>query len=207
MVVQVHPKDHQLNSPTSGLIEPAGIEPSVGTSRPLSDNLPVTRNEDQLFQGQSNEDQLFQGQTYHRDLKNQDWPLKYTTVDTSDREPVTELKPETDDGERKPETDDGEKKQKVDGERKQKVDGRKLDLEGRFSLHTQSRVTMIDRHNIHRVFGHKIWFVTDVCGIICASFTYWLLLFAQYTVLTCILLPEESLLYKGMYLHFWLVTD
>ena len=176
MVVQVHPKDHQLNCPTSGLTEPIGIElSSVDTSRPRSDNLPVT----------TNEDQSYQDQTYHRDLNDQDWPLKYTTVDTTDQQPLTEFKSETDHRKTKP-----------------KVDGRKLALEGRFPLDKHNQLTMIDRHNIHRVFGLKIWFVTDVCGIICASFTYWLLLFAQYVVLTCILLPEESLLYKGMYPQF-----
>lgn len=53
---------------------------------------------------------------------------------------------------------------------------------------------MIDQHN--RCLGGKIWFVKDVCGIICAIFTWFLILFAQYVVITCILLPEENLFYK-----------
>jgi len=38
--------------------------------------------------------------------------------------------------------------------------------------------------------------VKDVCGIICAAFTWFLILFAQYVVLTCILIPEENAFYK-----------
>ncbi|XP_074605658.1 palmitoyltransferase ZDHHC3-A [Brevipalpus obovatus] len=48
---------------------------------------------------------------------------------------------------------------------------------------------MIDKHN-------RLWFVQDICGIICAIFTYFLILFAQYVVMMCILLPEENSLYK-----------
>lgn len=33
-------------------------------------------------------------------------------------------------------------------------------------------------------------------GIICALFTYALLLFAQYVVITVIIIPEENLIYK-----------
>lgn len=46
--------------------------------------------------------------------------------------------------------------------------------------------------------GGHIWFVKDVCGIICAIFTWMLLLFSQYVVLTCILIPEENVLYKSV---------
>lgn len=59
-------------------------------------------------------------------------------------------------------------------------------------------ITEMDSHNVHHCFGCKIWLVKDVCGIICASFTYWLMAFAQYVVLTCILLPEEDILYKSI---------
>lgn len=52
---------------------------------------------------------------------------------------------------------------------------------------------MIDKHN--RCLG-GLWFVQDICGIICAIFTYFLILFAQYVVMMCILLPEENSLYK-----------
>ncbi|KAI1285517.1 Palmitoyltransferase ZDHHC3 [Halotydeus destructor] len=51
-----------------------------------------------------------------------------------------------------------------------------------------------DQHN--RCFNGKVWFVKDVCGIICAMFTYALILFAQYVVLVHILIPEENALYK-----------
>lgn len=42
---------------------------------------------------------------------------------------------------------------------------------------------IMDSHNTHRCFGMKIWLVKDVCGIICAVFTYWLMIFAQYVIL------------------------
>ena len=61
----------------------------------------------------------------------------------------------------------------------------------------------MDSHNVHHCFGCKIWLVKDVCGIICASFTYWLMAFAQYVVLTCILLPEEDIFYKSINLFFF----
>ncbi|RWS10092.1 Palmitoyltransferase ZDHHC3-like protein [Dinothrombium tinctorium] len=52
---------------------------------------------------------------------------------------------------------------------------------------------MIDKHN--RCPG-GVWCVNDVCGIICAIFTWLLIAFAYYVVLTCILIPEENLVYK-----------
>ena len=114
---------------------------------------------------------------YQRDLSNEDWPLKYTKRDTIDQEPFQAIKTEL--------TDQKSESKTAIYNQQQRVTIDKLNS------------AMIDRHNIHRVFGHKIWFVADVCGIICASFTYWLLLFAQYVVLTCILLPEQSYFYKG----------
>lgn len=41
-----------------------------------------------------------------------------------------------------------------------------------------------------------IWLVKDVLGIICAIFTWSLIIFAEYVVMTCILLPEEDTIYK-----------
>ncbi|RWS25546.1 Palmitoyltransferase ZDHHC3-like protein [Leptotrombidium deliense] len=52
---------------------------------------------------------------------------------------------------------------------------------------------MKDSHN--RCPG-GVWCVNDVCGIICALFTWFLIAFAYYVVLSCILIPEESLFYK-----------
>ena len=116
-----------------------------------------------------------QKRVYKRDSTKEDWPLKFTTPDASGR-------------------DTGDKNN-AEFNREQ-LGAANHRQEHNLTIE-KVNPTMIDRHNIHRVFGHKIWFVTDVCGIICASFTYWLLLFAQYVVLTCILLPEESFLYKG----------
>lgn len=48
---------------------------------------------------------------------------------------------------------------------------------------SESEMRMIDSHNTHRCFGLRIWLVKDVCGIICAIFTYWLMTFAQYVIL------------------------
>lgn len=53
---------------------------------------------------------------------------------------------------------------------------------------------MIDNHN--RCLGGRIWFVKDVCGIICALFTWFLIIFAQYVVITVILIPDDNLFYK-----------
>ncbi|CAG2181957.1 unnamed protein product, partial [Oppiella nova] len=53
---------------------------------------------------------------------------------------------------------------------------------------------MRDLHN--RCFGGRYWFVRDVCGIICALFTYGLLLFAEYVVIEVIIIPEQNLIYK-----------
>ena len=53
---------------------------------------------------------------------------------------------------------------------------------------------MIDNHN--RCMGGRIWFVKDVCGIICALFTWSLIIFAQYVVITVILIPDDNLFYK-----------
>lgn len=39
-------------------------------------------------------------------------------------------------------------------------------------------------------------FVNDICGILCAFFSWLLILFAQYSVITCIILPEQDTLYK-----------
>lgn len=52
---------------------------------------------------------------------------------------------------------------------------------------------MVDRHN--QCFD-GIWLVKDILGIICAIFTWSLIIFAEYVVMTCILLPEEDTVYK-----------
>ncbi|XP_015789521.1 palmitoyltransferase ZDHHC3 [Tetranychus urticae] len=52
---------------------------------------------------------------------------------------------------------------------------------------------MIDKHN--RCLG-GLWLVRDVCGIICAIFTWLLILFGEYVVMRYILLPEEDSFYK-----------
>lgn len=68
-------------------------------------------------------------------------------------------------------------------------------------------VKMMDTHNTHRIWGMKIWLVKDICGIVCACFSYWLMIFGQYVILTCILLPEEDLVYKiGNLVVFELLT-
>ena len=52
---------------------------------------------------------------------------------------------------------------------------------------------MIDNHN--RCVGGT-WFVKDVCGIICAIITWILILFGEYVILACILIPETNVPYK-----------
>lgn len=52
---------------------------------------------------------------------------------------------------------------------------------------------MNDKHN--RCCG-DLWLVHDICGILCAVFTYLFLLFGEYVVTFRILLPEENTLYK-----------
>lgn len=42
----------------------------------------------------------------------------------------------------------------------------------------------------------QIWFVHDVCGMVCCVFTWVLIAYAQYSVVTCIILPERDTLYK-----------
>jgi len=39
-------------------------------------------------------------------------------------------------------------------------------------------------------------FVNDICGILCVILSWCLILFAQYSVVTCIILPEQDTLYK-----------
>ncbi|KAI2797610.1 hypothetical protein RDWZM_007182 [Blomia tropicalis] len=53
---------------------------------------------------------------------------------------------------------------------------------------------MKDVHN--RCWNGKLWFVRDVCGMICALFTYILITFAQYVILTVIIIPEPNVAYK-----------
>ena len=38
--------------------------------------------------------------------------------------------------------------------------------------------------------------VNDICGILCVVLSWILILFAQYSVITCIILPEQDTLYK-----------
>ncbi|KAI7697973.1 Palmitoyltransferase ZDHHC3 [Sarcoptes scabiei] len=38
----------------------------------------------------------------------------------------------------------------------------------------------------------KTWFVRDVCGIMCAIFSYILMIFAQYVLITILFIPEEN---------------
>lgn len=40
--------------------------------------------------------------------------------------------------------------------------------------------------------GGRAWFIRDVCGIICASMTWFLILYAEFVVMTIILLPNPS---------------
>ena len=51
------------------------------------------------------------------------------------------------------------------------------------SFQSEDGLRDMDSHNTHRCCGLRIWLVKDVCGIICAAFTYWLMIFAQYVVL------------------------
>ena len=41
-----------------------------------------------------------------------------------------------------------------------------------------------------------IWFVQDFCGIICVFFSWILIIYAQYSVVTCIILPQQDFVYK-----------
>lgn len=43
---------------------------------------------------------------------------------------------------------------------------------------------------------NHIWFVHDVCGIICCVFSWILIAYAQYSVVTCLILPEPDAVYK-----------
>ncbi|XKL66173.1 hypothetical protein PGB90_009593 [Kerria lacca] len=44
--------------------------------------------------------------------------------------------------------------------------------------------------------GGSVWFVKDICGIICACLTWLLMLYAEFVVLFVILLPNSRLFYR-----------
>ena len=45
--------------------------------------------------------------------------------------------------------------------------------------------------NVNR-FPRQLWFVKDICGIICAVFTWLLVLYAEFVVMYVMLLPSQS---------------
>jgi hypothetical protein len=45
-----------------------------------------------------------------------------------------------------------------------------------------------------------MWFVQDICGIICAVFTWLLILYAQYVFVTCVLWPQPNTFERLMHL-------
>lgn len=65
----------------------------------------------------------------------------------------------------------------------------------------QQQSTMLLSSNTHgpasrASISSRIWFVKDVCGLICAIFTWLLILYAQYVVLVVILIPDDMGPYK-----------
>lgn len=51
-----------------------------------------------------------------------------------------------------------------------------------------------DMHN--RCFGGRAWCVKDICGIVCAVFTWLLIIFAEFVVMRVILLPSPYPVYS-----------
>ncbi|KAH9515480.1 Palmitoyltransferase zdhhc3 [Bulinus truncatus] len=66
-------------------------------------------------------------------------------------------------------------------------------------------VVFLDFSKFFRLFGYynpslrHVWFVKDVCGIICAVFTWFLILYAEYVVMFVMLIHESSNIYS--FLH------
>lgn len=50
----------------------------------------------------------------------------------------------------------------------------------------------------NRCFWGRLWFVQDICGIICAVLTWILVLYAEYVVVFVILLPSPHLYYSAV---------
>merc|ERR1719436_1748416 len=56
----------------------------------------------------------------------------------------------------------------------------------------RSRIS-VDKHN--RCCKGKFWCITDVCGIVCAIFTWLLMFYAEFVVMGVILMPYFGSLY------------
>lgn len=54
----------------------------------------------------------------------------------------------------------------------------------------------IDLHN--RCCGGLIWCIRDICGIICAVLTWLLILYAEFVVMTVILIPSPYPIYSAI---------
>ncbi|KAG5674599.1 hypothetical protein PVAND_004553 [Polypedilum vanderplanki] len=52
----------------------------------------------------------------------------------------------------------------------------------------------IDTHN--RIFGGRLWCIQDICGIICAGLTWFLIAYAEFVVMNVMLLPSPYPVYK-----------
>ena len=52
------------------------------------------------------------------------------------------------------------------------------------------------RLGIRWTLCQRMWFVKDVCGVICALFTWGLLLYAEYVVTLVVLLPSPDILHS-----------
>ncbi|ESO95082.1 hypothetical protein LOTGIDRAFT_215238 [Lottia gigantea] len=71
-------------------------------------------------------------------------------------------------------------------------------------------IKIIDCRPLFRKFGIRklpfryAWFVTDVCGIVCAVLTWLLILYSQYVVIFIILLPHQNKAHKVIHGFFFL---
>ena len=48
------------------------------------------------------------------------------------------------------------------------------------------------RIGVHWPACHRLWFVKDVCGVICAIFTWGLIFYAEYVIMFVVLLPAPN---------------
>ncbi|CAL8101201.1 unnamed protein product [Orchesella dallaii] len=58
-----------------------------------------------------------------------------------------------------------------------------------------------DAHN--KCCNNKLWCVRDICGIICAIFTWLLVLYAEFVVMRIILLPSSYPVYRNINAFIW----
>lgn len=55
------------------------------------------------------------------------------------------------------------------------------------------------RFGLHRLIpkeSSRVWFVKDICGVICVILTWMLILYAEYVVMFIMLMPSNSVGYK-----------